>query len=201
MSDLEFWEARYNVDHYHFGTEPNAFLKRNASAIAPGSRVLCIADGEGRNGVWLAGQGFQVTSQDFSPSAQEKASKLAKERGVTVAFERSDILERVWEPAAFDAVVGIFFQFLSPRNRTRVFEGIRSTVKPGGRVLVEGYGTKQMEYGTGGPRVLENLYTPELLREAFAGSAELEVTAYDAEIKEGRGHAGLSALIDMVARA
>ncbi len=202
MSDLDHWEARYAIEGYHFGTAPNVFLARQAHLFKAGMEVLAIADGEGRNGVWLAEQGCKVTSQDFSPSAQEKAEQLAKDMGVgvDVTFERSDLTARDWKPDTYDAVVGIFFQFLSPTNRKAVFEGIRRTVKPGGLVLIEGYGQKQIDYETGGPKVLENLYTEDLLRDAFADFSAVEVNAYDAEVSEGRGHNGLSALVDFVGR-
>lgn len=200
MSEFERWEGRFAAEHFVFGTEPNAFLARNAARIPPGSRVLSLADGEGRNGVWLAGQGHAVLAQDFSPTAQAKARGLAAERGVTLNWELSDITQRDWAPAAFDAVVGIFFQFLAPDARAAVFAGIAQTVKPGGLVLIEGYGPKQLDYGTGGPKVLENLYTETLLREAFAEFSEIETAAYDAEVDEGPGHSGMSALVDLIAR-
>jgi SAM-dependent methyltransferase len=200
MSEFERWEGRFAVEHYVFGTAPNAFLARNVGAIAQGARVLSIADGEGRNGVWLAEQGLAVTAQDFSPRAQEKAQTLARERGVTLDFELSDLNERDWVPGAFDAVVGIFFQFLGPDARAAAFDGIARTLRPGGVLLIEGYGPRQLEFATGGPKRLENLYTEELLREAFAAFAEVKVTAYEAEISEGPGHAGMSALVDLVAR-
>ena len=161
---------------------------------------LAIADGEGRNGVWLAQQGLRVTSQDFSATAQDKARGLASERGVTLAFELSDVTTRTWQPERYDVVAGIFFQFLSPPDRARVFAGIRRTLRPGGLVLIEGYGPRQLEYGTGGPKVLENLYTEDLLRDAFAGFTDIRVAAYDAEVSEGSGHHGMSALVDLAAR-
>lgn len=200
MSDLARWESRFAAEHYVFGTAPNAFLARNAARIAPDARVLSLADGEGRNGVWLAEQGFRVTAQDFSPMGQAKARALAADRGAALEWELSDIRTRGWAPDAFDAVVGIFFQFLSPPERSAVFEGIGKTVRPGGLVLIEGYGPKQLDYGTGGPKALQNLYTEELLRAAFADFSDVQVTAYDAEISEGPGHSGMSALVDLVAR-
>jgi len=200
MSELERWETRFSAEHYVFGTAPNAFLARHAHRIAPGAKVLSIADGEGRNGVWLAERGFDVTAQDFSPTAQEKSRRLAAERGVSLTWELSDLRAREWTPDAHDAVVGIFFQFLAPADRAEVFRGIAATVRPGGVVLIEGYGPKQLDYGTGGPKVLENLYTETVLREAFAGFAEVETAAYDAEMSEGPGHEGMSALVDLVAR-
>ncbi|MDU8941796.1 SAM-dependent methyltransferase [Ovoidimarina sediminis] len=200
MNEYDRWEGRFAAEHFVFGTEPNAFLARTAGRIPPGSRVLSVADGEGRNGVWLAEQGHDVLAQDFSPTAQDKARRLAAERGVTLEWELSDITARDWAPEAFDAVVGIFFQFLPPAARSDVLAGIVRTVKPGGIVLIEGYGPKQLDYGTGGPKALENLYTEALLREAFAGFKEVETAAYDAEIEEGPGHSGMSALVDLIAR-
>jgi cyclopropane fatty-acyl-phospholipid synthase-like methyltransferase len=200
MSELERWEARFARPDYVFGTAPNAFLTRQAGLLRPGMRALSVADGEGRNGVWLAQQGLDVLAQDFSPTAQGKARALAAERSVQMRFELSDVTAREWEPEAFDVVVGVFFQFLGPDARTQAFEGIKRTVKSGGLVLIEGYGPKQLEYATGGPKVLQNLYTKALLRAAFADFTEVNVVAYDAEINEGPGHAGMSSLVDLVAR-
>lgn len=200
MSELDRWERRFDVEEYVFGTEPNAFLARQAALLRPGMRALTIADGEGRNGVWLAQQGLDVTWQDFSPRAEEKARALAGARGVDLRYLRADIRTLDWPEAEYDLVVGIFFQFLAPSERAEVFAGIRRAVRPGGLVLIEGYGPKQLDYGTGGPKRPENLYTPELLREAFAGFSEVTVNAYEAEMGEGAGHRGMSALVDMVAR-
>lgn len=201
MSELERWETRFAAEHYVFGTEPNAFLAAQAHRIAPGSRVLCVADGEGRNGVWLARQGMRVTAQDFSPRAQDKARALARQHGVTLDFVLCDIAEYDWPEAAFDAVVGIFFQFLGPQARADAFAGMRRTVRPGGVILIEGYGLKQLEYRTGGPGKAENLYTPQMLRDAFGDLPECDVSEYDTEMQEGAGHSGMSALVDLVARA
>jgi len=200
VSEYERWNTRFAADHYVFGTAPNEFLARQAPLLRPGLRALSIADGEGRNGVWLAQQGLEVTAQDFSPRAQEKARALAAERGVTLDFVLCDLNDFDLGEAAWDVVVGIFFQFLDPQERAAVFAKIARAVRPGGLVLIEGYGPKQLEYATGGPKRLENLYTPELLRDAFAGFSVLELSAYDAEIDEGPGHSGMSALVDLVAR-
>lgn len=200
MSELERWEGRFAAPEYVFGTRPNAFLQAQAGRLSPGQKALSIADGEGRNGVWLAQQGLDVLSQDFSPRAQAKARDLAAERGVAPRFELSNLYERDWETGHWDVIVGIFFQFASPEQRAAIFEGIKRALKPGGLLLIEGYGPKQLDYGTGGPKVLENLYTEELLRDAFADFSELEVRAYDAEVDEGAGHSGMSALVDLVGR-
>ncbi len=200
MSEFERWEGRFAVETYVFGTAPNAFLERQAPLLQAGQTALSIADGEGRNGVWLAQQGLQVTCQDFSPRAREKALALASSRGVQVDYQLGDLTEYAFPDAAFDVVVGIFFQFLSPQDRAAVFAGMKRAVRPGGLILIEGYGPRQLDYGTGGPKKLENLYTEELLRDAFGDLSEVRIEAYDAEINEGPGHAGMSALVDMVAR-
>jgi cyclopropane fatty-acyl-phospholipid synthase-like methyltransferase len=200
MSEYERWEARFKEPGYHFGTEPNAFLKSKAHLLKPGQKALSIADGEGRNGVFLASLGLDVLATDFSPSALAKSQTLAKERGVTLRTELADLETWKWPVAAFDVVVGIFFQFLVPASRTRVFANIKRALKPGGLVLIEGYGLKQLEYKTGGPGVPDQLYTKPMLQEAFGDFASLEITEYDAMLSEGDRHVGMSALVDLVGR-
>jgi len=194
------WEQRYAAPEYLFGTEPNAFLKSQAGLLPKTGKALAVADGEGRNGVWLAEHGLDVLSVDFSPAAIEKAKALARERGVSLQTLQADIIAWAWPETEFDVVVGIFFQFVGPRERAGIFAGMRRALKPGGLLLVEGYGPKQLEYKTGGPSELENLYTEELLRTEFAGFAELTIISYDSTISEGTRHVGMAALVDLVAR-
>lgn len=203
MSDtgIERWNKRFAQDEYVFGERPNAFLARQKERLAGCRTALSVADGEGRNGVWLAEQGIRVTAVEGSPVGQEKARRLAARRGVTLDFVLADLATWTWPEQAFDAVVGIFIQFAGPGLRERIFAGMRRALKPGGLLLLEGYRPEQIAYGTGGPKVEENLYTEAMLREAFAGMTIELLDAYDAEIEEGSGHAGMSALIDLVARA
>jgi len=200
MSELERWEARFSAPGYLFGTEPNAFLKSKAHLLKAGQKVLSIADGEGRNGVFLAGLGLDVLATDISPTALAKSQALAKERGVTLRHELADLETWPWPIEAFDAVAGIFFQFLVPSARTRVFAHIKRALKPGGLLLVEGYGLGQLEYKTGGPGVPDQLYTRPMLQDAFGDFASLEIKEYDAALSEGAHHAGMSALVDLVGR-
>lgn len=200
MDQREVWDERYAVDHFVFGEEPNAFLKSCAGYLRPVMRVLALADGKGRNGVWLAQQGLDVLSTDISARAQEKARRLATERGVSVDFELVDLASWSWPEQQFDLVVAIFIQFADPALREAIFAGIKRTLKPGGLLLLEGYRPEQVGYGTGGPPTAENMYTLSLLGEAFAGFEIISLVAYDAEIEEGVGHRGKSALIDLVAR-
>ena len=194
------WDQRFaKAEGYLFGSEPNRFLAAEAHRLKPGQRVLCLADGEGRNGVFLAGRGQDVLSVDISPIAQAKARALAAERGVRLKFEEANLATWDWPVNAFDGVVAIFIQFAGPALRGRIFRRIEASLKPGGLLLIEGYRPEQLAYGTGGPPDAENMYTEAVLREAFAGMDILSLRAYDAAIEEGGAHKGMSALIDMVA--
>jgi SAM-dependent methyltransferase len=200
MSELERWENRYAAPGYHFGTTPNAFLMSKADLLRPGQTALAVADGEGRNGVFLAEQGLDVLSVEFSPKAVAKARALAAERGVTLRIELADVLHWPWPSEAFDVIAAIFIQFASPDERARVFEGMNKALRRGGLLLMQGYRPEQLKYGTGGPSRVENLYTRALLEDAFKNFASLEIHEYDAVIAEGSAHVGMSALIDLVAR-
>lgn len=195
-----FWDQRYEGEAYRFGEEPNAFLARQAHRLGPGQTALAVADGEGRNGVWLARQGLRVLSTDISPRAIAKARALAARHGVEIDARLADLDAWDWPVGTMDVVVAIFIQFAGPEARARHFAALKAALKPGGLLLLEGYRPEQIAYGTGGPGVVENLYTEALLREAFSDLEILELTAYDAVLAEGDAHAGPSALIDLVAR-
>jgi SAM-dependent methyltransferase len=194
------WNARYAGPEFHFGSAPNAFLAREAHRLAVPSSVLCVADGEGRNGVWLARQGHRVTAIDLADAGVAKAKRLAAERGVDVAFAVADINDWHWDQCAYDALVAIFIQFLTPEARGPVFAGMRRAVRPGGLLLLQGYRPEQVDYGTGGPPRREHMYTAAWLAAEFAGWEILHLAAHDSDLDEGAGHRGRSALIDLVAR-
>lgn len=202
MAETEFdrWQRRFAAPGYLFGTAPNAFLKSQTHLLGKGQSALAIADGEGRNGVFLAEQGLDVLSLDFSPQAQVKARELAKQRGVSLRVEQADVLNWPWTTAAFDVVAAIFVQFASAEQRPRFFGNLKRTLKPGGLLLMQGYRPKQLDYKTGGPSDVTRLYTRELLEGAFDDFAALDISEHDSVIQEGGGHAGMSALIDLVGR-
>jgi len=203
MSAAEFdrWNARFAAtDAYVFGTAPNAFLASCRDRLPKTGRALAIADGEGRNGVFLAECGLEVLSVDFSPAAQAKAKALAAARGVAIETLTADILAWQWPQAAYDVVAAIFFQFLEPHERSDVFARIRRALKPGGLLILEGYRPEQIANGTGGPKAPENMYTRELLEAEFGDFVDLAITAYDAELDEGEAHKGISSVIDLVGR-
>ena len=200
MSELERWETRFSALDYVFGKAPNEFLKSHAHLLKRGQKALAIADGEGRNGVFLAERGLDVLSLDFSPKALAKAQALAKERGVKLRTELADLATWAWPTAAFDVIVGIFFQFATPEFRQQLFSNIKQALKPGGLLLIQGYRPEQLKYKTGGPSEIERLYTRALLQAAFSDFTSVEIKEHDSVVDEGAGHAGLSALIDLVAR-
>jgi SAM-dependent methyltransferase len=200
MSDIERWNARFASDDYVFGTEPNAFLRAQAHRLRAGMTALSVADGEGRNGVWLAGQGLSVTAVEGSPVAIAKARRLAATRGVSLDVVEADLTTWSWPQASFDVVVAIFIQFVGPPLRDRIFAGMVEALKPGGLLLLQGYRPEQIANGTGGPRMVENLYTEGQLRRDFAGLVIEELVSHDSILHEGAGHDGMSAVIDLVAR-
>ncbi|AMY68480.1 SAM-dependent methyltransferase [Frigidibacter mobilis] len=194
------WDARFAQDDYVFGSAPAGFVARQAWRIAPGRRVLSVAEGEGRNAVFLAELGARVTGFDGSGTGLAKARRLAAERGVSLDLHHADIADWDWGAAPFDAVLGVFFQFAPPPLRAQVFAGMSHALKPGGLLLLHGYALRQVGYGTGGPGQAANLWTLDLLRETFSGFEILYQADYDADLAEGTGHRGRSGLIDFVAR-
>jgi len=194
------WDERYASEDYLFGTEPNAFLVSQRDSLKPGMSCLAVADGEGRNGVWLAQQGLQVLSVEASAVALEKAKKLARQRGASIEFEQADLAQWQWGENRFDLVAAIFIQFAPPALREQMFAGIKRCLKPGGLLLLQGYTPRQLEYKTGGPPLAENMYTADLLRNAFGEMEIIHLREHDDHIGEGTGHSGMSALIDLVAR-
>ena len=198
--ELQRWNGRFSSPEYVFGTAPNAFLASQAHRLMPDQRASAVADGEGRNGVWLARQGLDVLSVDFSSVGLAKAQKLAADAGVALHTKCVDLAAWAWDEPPFDVVVAIFIQFADPALRTTIFQKMKDALKPGGLILLAGYGPEQLDYRTGGPTQLENLYTAPMLRDAFSDMTILHLAEYDDEINEGAGHSGMSALIDLVER-
>ena len=193
------WDDRFDQDDYLFGTDPATFLVREAGRLSARSRVLCVADGEGRNSVHLASLGHHVTAFDASTVGLSKARKLADGRGVGVDFHHSGVEDWDWTQS-YDAVVAIFIQFAGPDLRANLFADMAQAVHSGGLLLLHGYAPRQVDYATGGPPYVENMYTEQMLADAFSGWDVLLSADYDAVIEEGAGHSGRSALVDFVAR-
>jgi SAM-dependent methyltransferase len=194
------WDRRFETDAYIFGTEPNTYLRQHASLWQSGSRVLCVADGEGRNSVWLARQGMIVDAFDISEVGVKKARKLAEAAGVSVEFSISDCDGWPWQDSAYDGVAAIFVQFADPAMRARLFHNMLRALKPGGSLILQGYTPKQLEFKTGGPPLVSHLYTADMLRVAFAAMEVLELREYETDLAEGTQHHGPSAIVGLVAR-
>jgi SAM-dependent methyltransferase len=194
------WDSRYGQPEYIFGTEPNGYLRRHGGLFQSGQRVLCVADGEGRNSVWLARQGLQVDAFDISAVGVEKARQLAEAAGVRVDYSVNDCDGWPWPAGAYDGVAAIFVQFADPAMRARLFAHIADSLKPGGILILQGYTPQQLVYKTGGPGQLSHLYTEALLREAFGQFDIVELHEYEDDMTEGERHRGRSALIGLVAR-
>lgn len=200
------WSTRYLSvgEDYLFGTEPNRFLAQRSALLQKGQTALSIADGEGRNSVWLAEQGLAVSAIEISAVAIEKAQRLATARQVDIEFIQADMLAPEWPTSErherYDWVIGIFIQFVGAEARERQFSVMKQLTRPGGRILLQGYTPKQRDYKTGGPDAIENLYTSDSLRAAFADWKIEELVDYEDELAEGQAHNGRSALIGLIAR-
>ena len=188
------WDSRYGQDGFYYGTEPNDFLVEQSSRIPAGGRVLCLAEGEGRNAVYLAGRGFRVLAVDGSEVGLEKARKLASDRGVVIETCHSDLAEFTFERDAFDAVVSIWCH-LPPAMRSTVHARSIAALKSGGVLILEAYRPEQLAYKTGGPPVPELMMTREILGRDFSALEHRVLEEKDRMIHEGRGHEGLSAVV------
>lgn len=194
------WDERFSGEDYFYGTEPAGFVAAQAWRLAQGAQVLSVAEGEGRNAVWLAAQGLCVHALDGSAPALAKAQRLAAARGVSLTTEQADLARFIWPVAAYDAVFGVFIQFAPPALRRAIFRGMAQALKPGGLLFLHGFSVRQLVHASGGPKVAEQLWTLDLLRAAFPGWDIRHQGDYDAVLAEGPGHSGPAALIDLVAR-
>lgn len=194
------WNQRFAGQDYLFGRAPNAYLRSRAHCLPAGGRVLCVADGEGRNSVWLAQQGWQVQAFDVSDVGVAKARQLATETGAQVDFQVADCDQFAWAEASHDAVVAIFIQFADPALRQRLFANMVRSLRPGGVLILQGYTPGQLVHKSGGPGELSHLYTADIVEQAFSDLKTIELIDYDADLNEGARHVGRSALIGYVGR-
>ncbi len=191
------WDERYASDEYVYGLEPNDFLKAHFSSI-PMGEVLCLAEGEGRNAVFLAQQGYEVTAVDSSVKGLEKAQRLAADREVKINTIHADLGEFVIEPERWSGIVSIFCH-LPPPIRAAVHQQVPGGLKPGGVFILEAYTPEQLKYGTGGPPVAELMVDKESVLHELGKLEFAQLEELEREVHEGLLHNGLAAVVQAVA--
>jgi 2-polyprenyl-3-methyl-5-hydroxy-6-metoxy-1,4-benzoquinol methylase len=199
MAPINPWDERYASDAFFYGTEPNDFLASSAHHVVSGGKVLCLAEGEGRNAVWLARQGYDVTGVDGSSVGLEKAQALAREHGVNITTITADLADFDMGDQQWDAIVSIWCH-LPPALRQDVHRRVMQALKPGGTLILESYTPRQLEYKTGGPPVAEMMMSEEILRKELCQLDFVHLAETEREIHEGPGHNGLSAVVQCIAK-
>lgn len=183
------WHERFDTEAYMYGKEPNVFVTEIAHKLPKNGKVLCIAEGEGRNAVYLATLGFSVMSWDFAASGLEKTKRLAEEKDVIVSTELQDLADVQWEDEQWDAIIHIFGHF--PKEvMDRTLEGVKQALKPGGYYLSELYTKTQLQYGTGGPGNEEMLINPQEMLATFEGYFVEHFFVGEVHRQEGILHTG-----------
>jgi SAM-dependent methyltransferase len=203
MADAAFWDQRFEGASYAYGEAPNAFLASLAGTFARGQRALVPGDGEGRNGVFLAGLGLVVETLDLSAEGVGKARRLAEARGVRLVARQADVLQWDWPVAAFDVIVLLYLHLAEPERRF-VHARALAALKPGGRIVLEAFTPAQLERqqagARGGPRDAALLYRVDDLRADFA-DAEIELLQeVETDLHEGTLHVGPSAVVRLIGR-
>jgi SAM-dependent methyltransferase len=193
----DFWNNRFADDGFAYGTQPNRFLQSHQRLLKPGLKALLPGDGEGRNGVWLASLGLEVTSVDYSEVGIAKINRLAAERQLGINTLCADLSTMDWPVDEFDLLVAIFIHF--PSNiRNDMHHKFIGALKPGGQLIFEAYDKQQLDYGTGGPPVKDMLYTEEQLNEDFKDHNILHSEHLITDIHEGKYHDGRSSVLRFV---
>lgn len=192
------WDQRYSEPGFAYGTDPNDLLVERARLLQPEARVLCIAEGEGRNAIFLAGLGHDVTAVDLSQVGLEKARARAESLGLALRTVHADLMDYEPDPGSWDAVVSIWAH-LPPPVRAVVHARVVRALRPGGVLILEAYAPEQLQHRTGGPQTLDLLYTLDLLRSDFGALEIQHLWAGEREIHEGRYHDGPSAVVQLVA--
>ena len=193
-----FWDRKFAATDLHYGVRPNAWLVDQSYRLNPGARVLVPADGEGRNGVWLAEQGHKVTSVDFSPRGLQKASALALSRGVPINTICADLRTWDWPVAAYDGVV-LTFLHIPPESRAEIFPQAAAALKPGGILILEGFAPAQHGRSSGGPSNAALLFDQSVLRDLFRDLDILALEEAEVLLDEGTGHRGIAAVTRLCA--
>ena len=196
------WDQRYSSDHYVYGTAPNDFLKAQFEQIPAGGQVLCLAEGEGRNAVFLAEQGYKVTAIDLSEVGLNKALKLACDKGVAIITHVSDLADYSLGEAQWDGIVSISAH-MPPAVRQRIHAQVAPALRPGGVMILEAYTEQQLEMqGVGGPPASQKdkFMSLETLRAELGELEEVVGVELQREMSEGELHHGPSAVVQYIGR-
>ena len=196
------WDRNYAGPDYIFGTEPNSFLSSQAHRFADRGRILVPGDGEGRNGVWLSGQGFDVVAVEASAVGVEKARALAMSRGVTPDIQHGNLDAWTWPVGTFDGVASIFVHFV-PQARGVLHRRMLNALKPGGILVLEAFTPRHVEKratGSRGGPPPEMLYTEAALRDDFSGATFEYIEEADVVLDEGSRHTGRASVVRLVLR-
>lgn len=195
----EQWNRRFAGDDFVYGTSPNSFLQEVRDYLQPGMRILCTGDGEGRNSVWLAGQGMKVRAVDYSARGLDKARQLATRQGVELDSELADLSDWDWPDACFDVVVNIFLHMI-PEQKDSLHQGLWTALKPGGLGILVLFDRSQIENSSGGPKDPDMLYTPDEVKQAFPEAEWLILRKSREVLDEGPLHQGMACLIPALFR-
>ncbi|HDR50454.1 MAG TPA: class I SAM-dependent methyltransferase [Mariniphaga anaerophila] len=192
----EFWNERYALKEYAYGTEPNRFFEAQIKRLSPG-KVLFPAEGEGRNAVHAAKNGWEVYAFDSSKEACKKAENLAAVSGVSIQYKVTDFDKINFPAEFFDSIVLIFAHF-HPLKRKEYHQKLISFLKPGGTFIIEGFSKKQMQFNSGGPRNIEMLFSKQEIEEDFSSLSELNLEEQLIELDEGPFHQGIASFVRMI---
>jgi SAM-dependent methyltransferase len=195
----KMWDERFAQADPIYGEQPNAYLRAQAPRFTPGCKILVPGDGYGRNGLWLAKQGFQVTTVDLSPVGVARARKSAQLASLTMTIEETDLATWSWPVSEFDAVASIFLH-LPPDIRLQIHARMLGALKRDALLIIEAFTPAQLQHSSGGPKQLELLYTREILHKDFTGAEELELQEVEVDLDEGRMHRGRAAVVHGVFR-
>ena len=193
-----FWDEKYDADEFMYGKEPNDFLRNNVDAL-PHGKVLCLADGEGRNSVFIASTGRAVWSVDLSTQGPLKTHRLAAERGVEVTAESADLADSDLGENRWDAIVSIFAH-MPIDVRKDLHKRVATALKPGGVFLLEAYTPSQVGRGTGGPQDPALTMQLNALKEELAPLAFVVAQEIERNVIEGIGHTGMASVVQVIAR-
>jgi SAM-dependent methyltransferase len=195
----KMWDERFAQAEPVYGEQPNSYLRAQAHRLTPGCEVLVPGDGYGRNGLWLARQGFRVTTVDLSHVGVERARKTAQAAGLVMSIQEADLATWTWPVSGFDAVASVFLH-LPPELRPQIHAQMLGALKPGGLLIIEAFTPAQLQHSSGGPKQVELLYTAEILRKDFAEAEALELQEVELDLDEGRMHSGSAAVVHGVFR-